>query len=511
MTSPNSETLPGGRLHLFGLPQELQDIIFEYAFQRDPGTSIVRSSEHRPFQGPLPYVQTYHGSGLGTEKFVRRRKVDDFMVSKQFLVAAARVYVGSQPVILEDAINSWNSKLLIAFARRATSDLFMWILEEAPCLRSLRATTDPILLHIWEAKDEAELPLLTQRLKAEDFEHLRVVAKMDSIRGLNDFELGTGSRMRGCRSAEEFEIWSANLKTLEAALRAKVTRPRIDDTEEWPRLYAGSRVHWQSFDEFCESRAAREKAQEEAEEERERELRARKPRLTYEESFTRFLEDRDRRFRAKYGETYEEQLVAMGIRPKKKPVPEPGRNSTTHPEASQMEAMKEESLDCEDDTSSTTTDAPSIEELKVSPDRTTAVPEEDLVCENQKAADSEAQRARDTSESLKPTIHKPDMVQQEMAASERTEMATRMQELGTSLAAARAEIARLKGSPLPHGTHEPSGWQRARKFLMIVFLLWVAWWLIEFYAEMKAELHLWLRANGGIEIPASRYCKLMVR
>ncbi|KAK6439900.1 hypothetical protein LTR95_003876 [Oleoguttula sp. CCFEE 5521] len=77
------------RLQLFGLPQELQDIIFEFAYPRDAtkyryGTTWRRSEKNKrkEIRGYVPKPFTGHF-------------VDRWMVSKAFFVSAARAWFTS--------------------------------------------------------------------------------------------------------------------------------------------------------------------------------------------------------------------------------------------------------------------------------------------------------------------------------------------------------------------------------------------------------------------------------
>lgn len=82
-------------LHLMNLPQELQDMIFDYAYHRPCQSKIIPRGDWA--------VNQFRKQRFGaTDGYIIKAypgpKVSDFMVSKRYFVAAARAYVSSQPV-----------------------------------------------------------------------------------------------------------------------------------------------------------------------------------------------------------------------------------------------------------------------------------------------------------------------------------------------------------------------------------------------------------------------------
>ena len=76
--------------HVFDLPQELQDIIFKYAYTKREEVKLVVD----PSQQPKTYFPTPADLDPGRATRSPRLKVNECLVSKKWFVAAARAYVG---------------------------------------------------------------------------------------------------------------------------------------------------------------------------------------------------------------------------------------------------------------------------------------------------------------------------------------------------------------------------------------------------------------------------------
>ncbi|KAK4615897.1 hypothetical protein CLAFUW4_10487 [Fulvia fulva] len=117
--------------HIFSIPQELQDMIFECAYSR---SGPYRELAHMPSQR-LDYA---------TFRFIpRTHKIDSFLISKRWFLAAARAYVERQtvPMSIDSRSHLFNTRVLYAFATTVSAypaDLLRAKQGQLPRLRRMQ-------------------------------------------------------------------------------------------------------------------------------------------------------------------------------------------------------------------------------------------------------------------------------------------------------------------------------------------------------------------------------------
>lgn len=137
----------GGGFRLFDLPQELQDIIFELAFSN---VSNLRLTFKGDWDKDERRKKKFDPNNY-TMKAFPRYKVDEWMVSRRFLLAAAKAWMGAQTFDAPDedykVASSYSFELIVrsklyrdfAAAARLTCDSYM--IQRASQLRCLRRLT----------------------------------------------------------------------------------------------------------------------------------------------------------------------------------------------------------------------------------------------------------------------------------------------------------------------------------------------------------------------------------
>jgi hypothetical protein len=78
--------------HLFNLPQEIQDLIFDYAYPAID--DVITLCERRHWENCEKYLHRNEQSYVARP--FQHNIINEFMVSKRFFINAARAYVGTQ-------------------------------------------------------------------------------------------------------------------------------------------------------------------------------------------------------------------------------------------------------------------------------------------------------------------------------------------------------------------------------------------------------------------------------
>lgn len=212
-------------LHLFQLPQEIQDMTFDFAYPAVPGLRAITKKQWDRAQWKLRRDQ---GPGYICKPFPEA-KVSEFLVSKRFFVSAARSFISHQTfdrIFMRELILHYDDSAILQYVAKAELCLIsISMLRHAgvilPNLRSLN-------LEISEFAFEETLPSKfpwEEELTILDLRPILEKYDIDRITGVEEFNADI-LRSRSAKSPEEQAMWRKNAGKLEDLVRAQVTRER---------------------------------------------------------------------------------------------------------------------------------------------------------------------------------------------------------------------------------------------------------------------------------------------
>ncbi|KAF2766002.1 hypothetical protein EJ03DRAFT_193211 [Teratosphaeria nubilosa] len=213
-------TSPPSTHTLFSIPQELQDEIFNFAYPREGEMNVIcredwrRRESERKRQDRKNYVK----------RPFPKSKVDDFMISKKFFLAASRAWVGNQHFAeLKPELHG----IMSAFIRvgTVTGILPSW-LAAAPHLKSLRFRVSAVAF----SNIEEDIVVTEDKLTDSDFEILMRASELEHFRGLADFDMVPANDL--WLSATEREVFLDNIARFSNYARLRVTQHRSEDFED---------------------------------------------------------------------------------------------------------------------------------------------------------------------------------------------------------------------------------------------------------------------------------------
>ncbi|OQO07416.1 hypothetical protein B0A48_07113 [Cryoendolithus antarcticus] len=229
---------------LFDLPQELQDLVFGFAYPAEPTTRWIFPNEWK-----LREVEKRRRSLEYVMQPFPRFKIDDWLVSKRYFVGAATAQLGSAVWKTPRAFRLRNdvaTQMLRQFIQHIEVNLYQIdeIANSWPGLRHLTVT----IAHEWA-------PLCDQIGKYVWQEHFTdnevysLVTHYDlvHVRGLQSFTLKVGHCLYADTDPAR-NMLDANAARLEAVLRRRVMQPK--PSPQWQFLvahvpiYCGSKVYW---------------------------------------------------------------------------------------------------------------------------------------------------------------------------------------------------------------------------------------------------------------------------
>ena len=245
--------------HFFNLPQELQDMIFEFAYYRESSTDLLGKKEW--------YARKFRRRpGKDTDAFVPQPypgpKVSEFLISKRWFVAAAEAYVRSQKVFLSRKIQGqstepfWTEGIVTAFARDVEADFYSCrFLFRMADLRNLCVTPNSagIADAISDENHDHEheiLPFRERELTVAELARTHLARSLQQVRGLAHLTVVCSELDDLVGNDKQSQMWRRNVENLMAMMRMKNVSPRTWDTSAenedscddfWP-LYPGSRV-----------------------------------------------------------------------------------------------------------------------------------------------------------------------------------------------------------------------------------------------------------------------------
>lgn len=217
------------RLHLLGLPQELQDIIFEYAHRRSSVTSVISRNdfETRNFQ-----TQKWRGLGSFTTTYPGD-KVSEFLLSKQYFLTAIRAYLSTGPFDLTrpkfcSGEPSWGTGVFAEFVKDVVGDDGTCDLVcHFPRLKTLHVSLT--LQDTIRTSADVTLPLTLRFLSQNELATMWVAKSLEGLRGLSTLAIIPRQHQDHKLNPLQYAMLKSNLNMLCSLLRPKVTAERDKD------------------------------------------------------------------------------------------------------------------------------------------------------------------------------------------------------------------------------------------------------------------------------------------
>nr|OQO23360.1 hypothetical protein B0A51_08034 [Rachicladosporium sp. CCFEE 5018] len=241
------------------LPQELEDLIFEFAHQRDPAIKFMTASDWaEKEEDKRRKSRTYVALPFPTNF------VSQWLVSKRYFIAAASVWFGSEPfnftstfdpqtITVTSGLRHELSRLgLFRDLATVMKDRYAHHMSWPPKCKQLTELT-LVMDHEWEYCTRGISKYAWQEpFTPADFDTMLKGSPLLEIRGLKDLKVERGTRyafLSDDKTDEEKEMLELNIRELEKALRKSALQPKPSLPPETEKdqslsLYSGSRVFW---------------------------------------------------------------------------------------------------------------------------------------------------------------------------------------------------------------------------------------------------------------------------
>lgn len=241
------------RCYLFGLPQELQDIIFAFAYPMVPGLRLRFKNDWKTEQEKRSKLR----GGSSVSGTFKSLKVEEWLVSKRYFLSAANAWIGNQNIDAKSAewsimhFHTYYAKngfglfrdyctcLTLDFRYLDTSDISHSVKTELRVCYMLKDLT-VLIDHYAFSAIQGKYPF---EVAFEDTELQDLARRMGfgSLQGLRNLKLEARERQYAKTEAKR-KVFADNLRRLEhLAWDRRETQPRKSRKNN-NALYSNSRV-----------------------------------------------------------------------------------------------------------------------------------------------------------------------------------------------------------------------------------------------------------------------------
>ena len=162
------------------LPQEVKDMIFEYAYRSPANVTLIARYDWETHESEERFRNPHH-----VPRPFPAPKVGDFFVSKEYFIHAAKAYVHTHTFsgLKKDSLFIMADGIVQAYIREIEADINYWhSLTRMPNLQKLTLGVNFSSISMQE-KHHCLDPL-----HAEDFEGCAMIGQLIKMRGLRDFK-----------------------------------------------------------------------------------------------------------------------------------------------------------------------------------------------------------------------------------------------------------------------------------------------------------------------------------
>ncbi|KAK4897522.1 hypothetical protein LTR27_004666 [Elasticomyces elasticus] len=234
---------------LLGLPQELRDIIIEFAY---PVAETITYIGHDDWHEREKARRRANGPEHASSPF--KHKVDDWTISKAFFVDAARTFVRSQstnwPGPSQRSTYSCPTGICYAYttAVSVSTGTGVRFCRPLPML-----STMTISVCIWDFEDWDTGCVWRRTLTVDELQDLKLYREIMRFRSLRRIVATDGEWNQGQRTADERAVWQSNIRLFQKVVNESLAAKNGTEAQQCAQeangpkpLYLGSRV-------LCES------------------------------------------------------------------------------------------------------------------------------------------------------------------------------------------------------------------------------------------------------------------
>ena len=218
--------------HLLSFPQEIQDIIFEFAYCRSPDAVLKCCEEWEAGERITKRLSAERSESYAIRPFPNIR-VSELLISKQYFLAASRAYVSSQP--FNEDLHVMSCFLLKSEARGVVRQFAKKVLAHGYDAELTRALPDLRTVRLFLEEEAWADPKCAweDELSESAFRKLSVYKKLRGTKGLRHLEIVPKDCFYAL-SARQKKLRVTNMNALQTFLKGKVTRRRQEETSTEP-------------------------------------------------------------------------------------------------------------------------------------------------------------------------------------------------------------------------------------------------------------------------------------